>query len=507
MVNFSKRQWLTLIVIGIADFFNAICVSLQAPFYPQEAERKGASATEYGLVFGIFELVVFIVSPLYGRHINKLGPKLMFNGGIYTTGICAILFGLLDKVEGHYPFIILSFIIRIIEAMGNASFLTASFAIIAKEFPDNVATTFACLETCFGLGLIVGPTVGGLLYEVGGYTTPFAVLGGALFCSAILTNLVLPKQNEGRDEDSGPSIFRVLKIPGVLLSTASIMVTSMSIGFLQATLEPHLRQFGLSPVILGIMFVINGGTYALMAPIWGWLCDNFVHPKFITFTGTLLVATAFALVGPAPFIKQHTVLWVTVLGLVIHGLGIGAQLVASFSDALRTSITHGFQNNLETHGLISGLWTSSFAFGAFIGPSVSGILFDSVGFRNATMFIFGLHLLVGLFVAMFIIFGKRPREYVEIKDADKMSNGDIASSVRSAVTSIAESTRSIRSIGNGISIERSRPAGMNSLIACNSYKSQAWPKKEANGVTVSAYSYGAVRDNRNGNTPFLHGVA
>lgn len=34
--RFTKRQWLTLIVISIADFANAICVSLQAPFYPQE---------------------------------------------------------------------------------------------------------------------------------------------------------------------------------------------------------------------------------------------------------------------------------------------------------------------------------------------------------------------------------------------------------------------------------------------------------------------------------------
>lgn len=49
---------------------------------------------------------------------------------------------LLDRVEEHYTFIVLSFITRIIEALGNAAFLTASFAIIAKEFPDNIATTF-----------------------------------------------------------------------------------------------------------------------------------------------------------------------------------------------------------------------------------------------------------------------------------------------------------------------------------------------------------------------------
>lgn len=39
MINFTKRQWLTLVVIGIADFCNAICVSLQAPFYPQEVRK------------------------------------------------------------------------------------------------------------------------------------------------------------------------------------------------------------------------------------------------------------------------------------------------------------------------------------------------------------------------------------------------------------------------------------------------------------------------------------
>lgn len=58
-----------------------------------QAERKGCTATEYGLVFGIFELVVFLVSPLYGQYLNRIGPKLMFNGGIYTTGVCAVLFG------------------------------------------------------------------------------------------------------------------------------------------------------------------------------------------------------------------------------------------------------------------------------------------------------------------------------------------------------------------------------------------------------------------------------
>lgn len=110
-----------------------------------QAEKKGATATEYGLVFGVFEFIVFIISPIYGQYLNKIGPKVLFNSGIFTTGISAILFGLLDRVEGHTAFIALAFIIRIVEALGNAAFLTASFAIIAKEFPNNIATTFVSI--------------------------------------------------------------------------------------------------------------------------------------------------------------------------------------------------------------------------------------------------------------------------------------------------------------------------------------------------------------------------
>lgn len=48
-------------------------------------------------------------------------------------------------------FITLAFAIRIVEALGNAAFLTASFAIIAKEFPNNVATTFVSVKNRFSI--------------------------------------------------------------------------------------------------------------------------------------------------------------------------------------------------------------------------------------------------------------------------------------------------------------------------------------------------------------------
>ena len=45
-------------------------------------------------------------------------------------------------------------------------------------------------------GEIVGPVVGGALYEVGGFTLPFAVMGSLLFLSSIFIYFVLPDTPE-----------------------------------------------------------------------------------------------------------------------------------------------------------------------------------------------------------------------------------------------------------------------------------------------------------------------
>ena len=407
MSKYSKQQWLTLIIFGIADFCSAVCVSLQAPFYPSLAESKGATATQYGLVFGIFELVVFLVSPLYGQYINQIGPKFMFNAGIFTTGSTCILFGLLDKIDDSATFIGLSFGIRIIEALGNAGFLTASFSIIAKEFPDNVGATFASLETCFGLGLIVGPTVGGALYEAGGYTLPFATLGTLLLLAACITVVVLPSYNVSKEDSAGGhggggSLLVALKVPPIAMAAFGIVAASISIGFLQATLEPHLRPLELSPLEMGLMFVLNGGMYALSAPCWGYICDKKKSPHLVTLLGSLIVVIAFLLVGPAPFFYMEITMAQTVISLILHGLGFGGVLVSTFSSAHSEALANGFPDDLSTYGMVSGLWTSTFALGAFIGPTIAGSLMDAIGFAWGTMFVVALHVICAVVVSGYL---------------------------------------------------------------------------------------------------------
>lgn len=48
---------------------------------------------------------------------------------------------------------------------------------------------------------------------------------------------------------------------------------------------------------------------------------------------------------------------------------------------------------------------------------------------------------------------------------------------------------------------------MNSLIACNSYKSQAWPTRDAASLTLGRYSYSYGTVDQRPATSYLQGVA
>ena len=87
-------------------------ISLLPPFYPLEAEKKGATPSQYGFVFGIVNLTAFIFAPLFGQYGGKIGSKVLFNIGAFTQGIVGIAFGFLGVFETASLFIGLSYFLR-----------------------------------------------------------------------------------------------------------------------------------------------------------------------------------------------------------------------------------------------------------------------------------------------------------------------------------------------------------------------------------------------------------
>jgi len=97
------------------------------------------------------------------------------------------IFRFLDHIgsaNGDTLFVVFCFTLRIFLAIGCTASATASFAVTASVFPDHVATVFGLLETATGLGMMVGPALGGVLYQVGRLSLfrIVVLVGQFLFC-------------------------------------------------------------------------------------------------------------------------------------------------------------------------------------------------------------------------------------------------------------------------------------------------------------------------------------
>ena len=416
--SYTRKQIISFATFCISNFCSALCFSLQAPFYPREAEKRGATATQYGFVFGVFELTMFLCSPLFGRYLSVIGPSFLFSTGVFTAGLSCILFGLLDKVYETNVFLGLSFLTRIFESIGSSAAVTSSLSLVSNNFPENTGSCFAIMEMFFGVGLIIGPTVGGALYEVGGYTLPFLVLGSTLLVTGLLAKLILPADNYeiSTSTPRQSQTLKALKIFGVFICMYTTAAAAFSIGFLQATLEPYIRPLGLSPFQTGLMFVISGGTYALTCPLWGIVCDKFKnsHGKAMTIGAIFLILT-FLFMGPVPFIPFQLSLSVCITTLFLHGIALGAQFVGTFSGALSFAVENGFEDNIDTSGLITGIWTSASALGGFTGPSLSGYLYDTIGFQWGSLVVVGQQVIVLILIATLVI-KNRTKETIEQDD-------------------------------------------------------------------------------------------
>ena len=87
------RPTLVLACVLYGNFWVAACVSLQAPFFPKEAEAKGASSTVYGLIFGVYELMIITTSPLFGKMVARVSPSILVQMGLLLCGSSTIAFG------------------------------------------------------------------------------------------------------------------------------------------------------------------------------------------------------------------------------------------------------------------------------------------------------------------------------------------------------------------------------------------------------------------------------
>lgn len=417
--QFSRTQKLTLLSLALVDFMSFCSMSIMAPFFPKEAAEKGMSDTMSGFVFSFYALVMFISSPIFGKILPQVGPKFLFMTGIFVAGLCNLLFGTLEYINDYTLFTVFCLLIRGVEALGASAYSTASYVFVVNTFPTNIGTVIGILETFVGLGMSTGPAIGGVLYLLGGFALPFYVLGIVMVLIIPINICLLPTAEECNVETKSGSIWKLIKVPAVIVTGLTVVIVSNVWGFLDPTLEPHLRQFNLSPEKIGLIFLLFSALYGISSPAWGWLADKVHHHWSMMVFGLLFCTVGLLLLGPCPYLPFLTSsLWMNLLSLSILGVSVALALLPTFPAVLSSAIEGGCGDTLTTYSIVAGVWSCMYSLGEVIGPLLGGLFLQHFGFPMAATVMAAMTFSLAILTLIFFLMKeKRNTEYERISDS------------------------------------------------------------------------------------------
>lgn len=94
----------------------------------------------------------------------------------------------------------LSLFVRFMQGLGDSMVATSAYSIVSIEFPHQREIYIGYVQTAVGLGLLLGPVIGTLIFSFAGYEGTFYILSGVLTCSLLITIFFLPNRLNKADK-------------------------------------------------------------------------------------------------------------------------------------------------------------------------------------------------------------------------------------------------------------------------------------------------------------------
>ena len=138
--------------------------------------------------------MAFLFAPIFGRWGNVIGAKILYNSGAYIQAVVGITFGFLTYINNTGLFIGLSYLLRALNGIADVAAWSAVVSILMKLYPTRVAQIMSWTEMFFGLGYMLGPALGSLLYEAGGFLLPFVSVGAFGFVVRFKIKFKIPAE-------------------------------------------------------------------------------------------------------------------------------------------------------------------------------------------------------------------------------------------------------------------------------------------------------------------------
>ncbi|MBY8339071.1 MFS transporter [Streptomyces spinosirectus] len=344
-----KAVW----AVAFACVISFMGIGLVDPILPALADSLHATPSQVSLLFSSYLIVTAVAMLIVGWVSSRLGAKRTLVVGLAVIVVFAALAGTSGSINGIVGF-------RAGWGLGNALFIATSLAVIVASASGGFGGAIILYETALGLGIAVGPLLGGELGAIS-WRGPF-------FGVAVLMAIAL-----------AATLAFVPTLPKPAKPTSAL-----------APLKA-LRHRGL--LTMGIMALLYNWGFFTMLGYAPYPMELSAHQLGLVFTGWGLLVAAFSVFfaprlqgryGTAPVLYANLLGLGIVMAVIAAGVDTPAVVIVA---VIVSGAFIGINNTLTTQAVMlvspveRPVASSAYGFLRFIGgglaPYVAGKLADA----------------------------------------------------------------------------------------------------------------------------------
>ncbi len=373
-----KRIPLSFILITI--FVDVLGYSMIIPLLPFFVQKFGAGAAVAGTLASLYAFLQLFSGPVLGSLSDRYGRKPILLLCLFGTAISYALFGFAAALWAIFLAVLLDGL------TGNN--LTTCYAYIADiTTNDERARGMSLAGAAFGLGVMAGPALGGLLSGYG-LQVPAFFGAGLAFANTLYGFFLLPESLAPEKRSAHPisfnaftqlrGFFSIASIRPILLAlfTLNLAFSGLQTNFplfSNARFGWDARQNGFFFAFVGMLAVlVQGFLYRRIQPKYG--------ERRLAMIGLALMSVGMAGIAFTPLA------WSLFPLVALAGLGSSTS-IPSLSGLASPRTSESQQ------GLLMGALQSLHGLTNIIGPIMAGLAFEYIGVSSPYWIGSGLALL------------------------------------------------------------------------------------------------------------------
>ncbi len=354
-------------LVTAACFTDIVAYSIAVPVLPDLSRRLGASPAVIGLLFGSFGVTMLVVSMPMGAVSDRVGRKGPILGGLVALAASTLMFAYAQALPALFA-------ARLVQGAADAITWVVGFALVNDIYPpDARGRVTGIILGGTSLAYMIGPSIGGWLYELGGIRLPFLVVTGMTI--ATMAGFVWLRVPVHQAQREPVPVLALLRDPMVATGGVVVVRASATITMFEPVFVLFIEnRLGLGPARIGTLFAAASLVNAFLNPLAGRAADR-MGARRLTGIGLLAMSCVLPLVSLAW--NFETAMAMCVLQAMTFAL-VATPSLTFMGDATTAA-------GLGSFGTAYGFYNAIWAIGLLGGPALGGYLFERMSYASLTL--------------------------------------------------------------------------------------------------------------------------